>query len=113
MHDLNNDKENLVGTHDAPIRYVKYCPEVNVMVTGSWDQRVKLWAPRTPCNAGTSSQVYNFSVSGGRLIMGTVGRRVLVGDLQNRLCAAAPGVQPEVSDSLHTSIYFQTSRVMY
>ena len=48
--------ENLVGTHDAPIRCVEYCPEVNVMVTGSWDQTVKLWDPRTPCNAGTLSQ---------------------------------------------------------
>lgn len=48
--------ENLVGTHDAPIRCVEYCPEVNVMVTGSWDQTVKLWDPRTPCNAGTFSQ---------------------------------------------------------
>ncbi|XP_025130187.1 mitotic checkpoint protein BUB3 isoform X3 [Canis lupus familiaris] len=56
MHDLNTDQENLVGTHDAPIRCVEYCPEVNVMVTGSWDQTVKLWDPRTPCNAGTFSQ---------------------------------------------------------
>lgn len=48
--------DNLVGTHDAPIRCVEYCPEVNVMVTGSWDQTVKLWDPRTPCNAGTFSQ---------------------------------------------------------
>lgn len=35
---------------------MEYCPEVNVMVTGSWDQTVKLWDPRTPCNAGTFSQ---------------------------------------------------------
>uniref|UniRef100_A0A2I3G2N1 BUB3 mitotic checkpoint protein n=1 Tax=Nomascus leucogenys TaxID=61853 RepID=A0A2I3G2N1_NOMLE len=52
MHDLNTDQENLVGTHDAPIRCVEYCPEVNVMVTGSWDQTVKL----NPCNARTFSQ---------------------------------------------------------
>uniref|UniRef100_G1NGF8 Mitotic checkpoint protein BUB3 n=8 Tax=Galloanserae TaxID=1549675 RepID=G1NGF8_MELGA len=86
MHDLNTDQENLVGGHDAPIRCVEYCPEVNVMVTGSWDQTVKLWDPRTPCNAGTFSQpekVYTLSVSGDRLIVGTAGRRVLVWDLRN------------------------------
>ncbi|NWT87803.1 BUB3 protein, partial [Lanius ludovicianus] len=86
MHDLNTDQENLVGAHDAPIRCVEYCPEVNVMVTGSWDQTVKLWDPRTPCNAGTFSQpekVYTLSVSGDRLIVGTAGRRVLVWDLRN------------------------------
>lgn len=26
------------------------------MVTGSWDMNVKLWDPRTPCNAGTFTQ---------------------------------------------------------
>lgn len=48
--------DTIVGTHDAPIRCVEYCPEVNVMVTGSWDRSVRLWDPRTPCNAGTFSQ---------------------------------------------------------
>ena len=86
MHDLNTDQENLVGGHDAPIRCVEYCPEVNVMVTGSWDQTVKLWDPRTPCNAGTFSQpekVYTLSVSGDRLIVGTAGLRLLVCHLRN------------------------------
>ena len=45
-----------VGTHDAPIRCVEYCPDVNVVITGSWDSTVKLWDPRTPCSAGTFPQ---------------------------------------------------------
>ncbi|KAG3290048.1 BUB3-like, partial [Ictidomys tridecemlineatus] len=86
MLDLNTDQENLAGTHDAPIRCVECCPEVNVMDIGSWDQTVKLWDPRTPCNAGTFSQpekVYTLSASGVRLIVGSVGHRVLVWDLRN------------------------------
>lgn len=54
-----------MGAHDAPIRCVEYCPEVNVMVTGSWDQTVKLWDPRTPCNAGTFSQPEKVCAWGG------------------------------------------------
>ncbi|KAL2077894.1 hypothetical protein ACEWY4_025579 [Coilia grayii] len=86
MHDLNTDQDSIVGTHDATIRCVEYCPEVNVMVTGSWDRSVRLWDPRTPCNAGTFTQpekVYTLSVAGDRLIVGTAGRRVLVWDLRN------------------------------
>ncbi|KAK3529283.1 hypothetical protein QTP70_025733 [Hemibagrus guttatus] len=95
MHDLNTDQDTIVGTHDCPIRCVEYCPEVNVMVTGSWDMSVRLWDPRTPCNAGTFTQpdkprsrdhvfqVYTLSVAGDRLIVGTAGRRVLVWDLRN------------------------------
>ena len=45
-----------VGTHDAPIRCVEYCPDVNVIISGSWDSTVKLWDPRTPCSAGSFSQ---------------------------------------------------------
>ena len=58
--------ESVVGTHELPVKCVEYCPEVNVIVTGSWDQTVKLWDPRTPCNAGSFSQpdkVHIYSVT--------------------------------------------------
>uniref|UniRef100_A0A2K6AUJ7 BUB3 mitotic checkpoint protein n=1 Tax=Macaca nemestrina TaxID=9545 RepID=A0A2K6AUJ7_MACNE len=70
MHDLNIDQENLVGTHDAPIRCVEYCPEVNVVVTGNWDQ--------------TPEKVYTLSVSGDRLIVGTAGHLRNMGYVQQR-----------------------------
>ncbi|XP_002738187.1 mitotic checkpoint protein BUB3-like [Saccoglossus kowalevskii] len=86
MFDLNSNTETNVGSHDAPIRCVEFCPEVNVIVSGSWDQTVKLWDPRAPCNAGSFSQpdkVYTLAVCGDRLIVGTSGRKVLVWDLRN------------------------------
>uniref|UniRef100_A0A2I3SLQ7 Uncharacterized protein n=1 Tax=Pan troglodytes TaxID=9598 RepID=A0A2I3SLQ7_PANTR len=102
MHDLNTDQEYLVGTHDAPIRCIEYCPEVNVMVTGSWDQTVKLRDPRNPCNARTFSQpekVDTFSVSGDQLIVRTVGCRVLVRGLWN---------MDYVQQSRESSLKYQT-----
>ncbi|XP_071946802.1 mitotic checkpoint protein BUB3-like [Antedon mediterranea] len=86
VFDVNTSSEITVGNHEGAIKCVEYCPDVNVIITGSWDQTVKLWDPRTPCNAGSFSQpdkVYTMAVCGERLIVGTAGRKVLVWDLRN------------------------------
>ena len=48
--------ETVVGTHENAIRCVEYSPDVNVVITGSWDSTVKMWDPRTPCAAGCFNQ---------------------------------------------------------
>ncbi|ELU09330.1 hypothetical protein CAPTEDRAFT_21337 [Capitella teleta] len=85
-YDFNTNSETQVGSHDSAIRCVEYCPEVNVVVTGSWDSTVKLWDPRAPCSVGTYSQpdkVYTMAMCGDKLLVGTAGRKVLVWDLRN------------------------------
>lgn len=105
MHDSNTDQENLVGTHNAPIRCVDYSPEVSVMVTGSWDQTVQFWDPRTP-NAGSFSRpqkMYPLSVTGEQAARGPCRPQgVGVGPREHGL-RAARGVQHEAPSSLHTS----------
>jgi cell cycle arrest protein BUB3 len=54
--DFTAQRETIVGTHDDAIRCVHYCPEVNVIITGSWDKTVKLWDPRMPTCAGNFKQ---------------------------------------------------------
>ncbi|KAK7486231.1 hypothetical protein BaRGS_00022554, partial [Batillaria attramentaria] len=86
MYDFNSSTEMTVGNHDAPIRCVEFAPDVNVIISGSWDSTVRLWDPRGPTAAGTFTQpdkVYTMSVCGDRLVVGTAGRRVLVWDLRN------------------------------
>ena len=55
-YDFAAQKETIVGSHDDAIRCVHYCPEVNVIITGSWDKTVKLWDPRMPACAGSFKQ---------------------------------------------------------
>lgn len=45
-----------MGKHDDAIRCVEFCSDVNVLVTGSWDQTVKLWDARISHCAGSFSQ---------------------------------------------------------
>ncbi|CAN7999283.1 unnamed protein product [Ixodes pacificus] len=84
--DFNCSAETVVGQHTAPVRCIEYCPDVNVVISGSWDSTVKLWDPRSPTNAGTFNQaerVYTMSVCGDKLVVGTALRKVLVWDLRN------------------------------
>ncbi|KAJ4451496.1 hypothetical protein ANN_02959 [Periplaneta americana] len=56
MYDFNSNTETIVGTHDSAIRAIEYSPEVNGILTGSWDATAKLWDPRSPRCVGTYTQ---------------------------------------------------------
>ncbi|XP_065304713.1 mitotic checkpoint protein BUB3 [Dermacentor albipictus] len=84
--DFNCSAETVIGKHGDPVRCIEYCPDVNVIISGSWDSTVKLWDPRASTCAGTCLQpdkVYTMAVCGDKLIVGTAQRKVLVWDLRN------------------------------
>lgn len=68
-------------------RCVEFAPEVNQVVTGSWDGTVKIWDPRRPvAPIGSYSQdnkVYTLAICGEKIIVGTANRKVLIWDLRN------------------------------
>ena len=76
-----------LGNHDNTIRCVEYCSDLGIVVTGSWDQSVKLWDPRQKHSVGSYNQsgepVYTMSLSGEKLVVGTAKRKVFVWDLRN------------------------------
>jgi cell cycle arrest protein BUB3 len=53
-----------MGYHDNAIRCVHYSPELNIIITGSWDTSIKLWDPRVPNHLGscTLPDKVNFSL---------------------------------------------------
>lgn len=84
--DINASNESTIGHHDNAIRCVEFCPELNMVVTGSWDSTVKTWDPRSSSCTGTYSQpdkVYSMSLAGEKLVVGTASRKVWVWDLRN------------------------------
>ncbi|GFY70575.1 mitotic checkpoint protein BUB3 [Trichonephila inaurata madagascariensis] len=83
--DLNSSEHKTVGIHDAAIRCVEYCPDIHAIITGSWDQTVKLWDVRSyeaPSTYRVPDKVYTMAVCGDRLIIGTAGRRIVIYDLR-------------------------------
>lgn len=45
--------ESTIGNHDAPIKCTEFSPDVNALITGSWDGTIKLWDPRAPACTGS------------------------------------------------------------
>jgi len=85
-YDFNTSEKHVLGFHTAPIKCVEFCPELGVIVTGSWDSQVKIWDPRQKTCVGTYDQtdrVYTMALSEERLVVGTAGRKVMVWDLRN------------------------------
>jgi len=85
-YDFNTSEVHLLGCHGAPIKCIEYCQEAGLLITGSWDNTVKLWDPRQKKTVGTHEQnerVYTMALSEERLVVGTAGRKVMVWDLRN------------------------------
>jgi mRNA export factor len=54
-----------IAQHDQPIRGIKFVPQANVVVTGSWDKTVKYWDTRAAQPQATvqvSDRVYGMDV---------------------------------------------------
>ena len=87
---MNSSQERVLGQHEKGVKCVDYSPEYNVIITGSWDNTVKTWDPRTEVACtGTHNQtdkVYSMSSSGEQLVVATAGRKVFIWDLRNMSC---------------------------
>lgn len=74
------------AAHSQPIRCVEHSTEPACVVTGSWDQTVKLWDLRSPNSCiGSYEQpgrVFTMAQSLNRLIVGTSGRNIWIWDLR-------------------------------
>ncbi|KAJ4950695.1 hypothetical protein NE237_027527 [Protea cynaroides] len=75
-----------VAMHDAPVKEVAWIPQMNVLVTGSWDKTLKYWDTRQPNPVHTQQlpdRCYALTVNHPLMVVGTADRNLIVFNLQN------------------------------
>ena len=90
MFDLASQQSTQVGVHDAPVKSCHWIPDVNLLVTGGWDKKLRYWDLRqqTPAlDVNLPERLYCMDVVGRQgsspvLVAGCAGRHMCVYDLK-------------------------------
>ncbi|GBF88757.1 hypothetical protein Rsub_01658 [Raphidocelis subcapitata] len=86
LWNLATNQSQQVAAHDAPVRHCAFIPELNMLVTGSWDKTLRYWDMRQAQPAFTytlSDRLYALDVKHPLLVAGTADRQLFVFNLQN------------------------------
>lgn len=70
--------------HDQPVKTINCLEDQNLLLTGSWDKKIKYWDIRQSKEVATidmPERVYSVSVKDNICVIATAGKHVLVYDL--------------------------------
>lgn len=104
--DINSTVENVIGTHEEPIRCVVHAkqtgksavqfasqhldsimtPATGQIITGSWDKHVGVWDPRSNASLGKYAQpakVFSMDIVNYTLVVAMAGRSLYIYDIRN------------------------------
>lgn len=87
--DFNSQTEYVIGSHEQPIKSVLRLPDAGLLLTGSWDQTMKVWDPRVePAHSCVATvplngKVYSMDAVGQRVVLATSNRQVFIFDIRN------------------------------
>ena len=84
---LTTSQLTTVGQHSAPVKELFFSPDINCLVSGSWDKTVKYWDVRTPTGQATatvpvSDRIFAMDVKGQVLVVATADKKLCVFDLR-------------------------------
>lgn len=95
----------MLGSHTDAVRCVAYSSSLNVIVSGSWDKTVRVWAPSggQVAKVDLPDKVYTMTISGSNsLVVGLKGasRQILTYDLKKLASGAADSLISSKESSL-------------
>jgi len=84
--DLETEQVRHLGQHSNAVSRTKFAPSINALISGSWDQTLRFWDPRS-ANAQVArhslpERVYNMDVSGNTLVVGMASRLFHIYDIR-------------------------------
>ncbi|GFE54970.1 mitotic checkpoint BUB3 family protein [Babesia ovis] len=79
--DAETGQVTLVGQHDAPVRCVEHHERLNVIITGSWDKKIRAFDPR--CDS--TKPVADVEIFGKVYCMDLLNNTIVVGDSMKRV----------------------------
>jgi len=85
-YNIERNIEDNIGTHEEAISCMVRSQEKGCVISGSWDQEITLWDPRTRSRIVSRPQnerVYSMDTVGNQLVVGTAQRKILIWDLRN------------------------------
>ncbi|RKP36432.1 WD40-repeat-containing domain protein [Dimargaris cristalligena] len=86
--DIETRTQVSLGTHEAPVKCVKFADAHGVVVTGSWDKTVGLWDPRASAATAVGrymqpERVFSLDVVDHTIVVAMAGRHVFLYDIRN------------------------------
>ncbi|EGO04069.1 hypothetical protein SERLA73DRAFT_130698 [Serpula lacrymans var. lacrymans S7.3] len=101
--DLSTEKATVLGQHDNAISCMSHSQELNVTMTGSWDQTVRFWDPRASSPEQSThkqpERVYHIDVIKNTLVVAMASRLFNIYDIRN---------MGQISQQRESSLKFMT-----
>ncbi|GJM93796.1 hypothetical protein PR202_ga10384 [Eleusine coracana subsp. coracana] len=83
---LSGGQPTTFSGHEAPVKELAWIPQMNLLVSGSWDKTLRYWDIRQPQPAHVQQlpeRCYALSLSYPLMVVGTADRNIIVYNLQN------------------------------
>jgi len=81
MWDLSTNQMTQIAQHEQPIKFIRFVPERNIIVTGSWDKKICYWDGKSSqpgLTINLPEKFYCGDISGELFVAGTAERKIQI-----------------------------------